>query len=92
MLNMLTTATIIIYFILGTISAYFAHKYNKNPYLWFFIGVFFGVFGLLILFFLNHQKKKQKFQKKNLQAKDKNTKVIIQNTKFWYYLTHKIKV
>ncbi|MBM3201000.1 MAG: DUF4339 domain-containing protein [Chlamydiae bacterium] len=47
---------VFIWFCLGCISAYVAHKKKKNPYLWFFIGFFLGLIGLIILF-LTPQKK-----------------------------------
>lgn len=78
---MLTTTTLLIYIAFGTATAYFAAKFKKNPYLWFFIGIFFGVCGLIILFFLNYKKKKS-FEKKSFE---KNIPPLI-STKFWYYL------
>jgi hypothetical protein len=41
---------------IGGITSYFAQKRDRNPFLWFFIGVFLGVLGILILFLLPHKK------------------------------------
>ena len=76
----MTITAIIIYFILGTITAYFANKYNKNPYLWFILGMLFGIWGLLFLFFLIY---KLKIPKKKINIEKVN---IIKDSRFWYYL------
>lgn len=41
----------ITWIVFGATSAYMARVRGKNPYLWFFLGMLFGVFGLLFLFF-----------------------------------------
>lgn len=41
--------TIMMWIAFGCAGAYFAKKQKRNPYLWFFIGLFLGVFGLLLL-------------------------------------------
>ena len=42
--------------LIGTLSAYLAHKRGRNPYAWFFIGVFFGLLGMIAIFFAPSQK------------------------------------
>ncbi len=42
----------------GSIAAYYAKRKGRNPYLWFAIGCFFGIFGIIALFFLKNPKKK----------------------------------
>lgn len=37
--------------VMGAISAYMAKSRGKNPYLWFFLGSLFGIFGLMLLVF-----------------------------------------
>lgn len=75
----------------GGISAYFAKKRGKNPYLWFAIGSFFGLFGLFVLFFM--PKKKKNLQ--TAQQPSKEDEITIDITpevdpteleKLWYYL------
>lgn len=38
--------------IMGAITAYLAKKRDRNPIAWFFIGVFLGILGVVILLFL----------------------------------------
>lgn len=53
MFNILTsmqpTTFFLIYILLGFLTAYMASKKNRNPIGWFFTGMFFGVFGIIIL-------------------------------------------
>jgi Na+/melibiose symporter-like transporter len=39
--------------ILGGLSAYFAQQRGRSPQAWFFIGLVFGIFGLIMLFILS---------------------------------------
>lgn len=45
--------TFIVFFIIGSISAYYASRQGRNPFLWFALGVLLGIFAPLILFFLS---------------------------------------
>lgn len=78
----------LIYIAFGALSAYFAKKRGKDPFLWFFLGALFGIFGLLFLIF----DPKAKRQKKGPGAQEANTIDITpsfdprHNEKFWYYL------
>ncbi len=67
-------------FIMGSIAAYIAHKRDKNPYLWFFIGFFFGIVGIFAIFWAN--------QKKPNKSNPRVPQAVIQGPKdkFWYYL------
>ncbi len=49
----------IFWLIFGATSAYMARTRGKNPYLWFFLGMFFGVFGILALYLTSRSKKKK---------------------------------
>ena len=53
----ITPTTIAAALLFGAISAYLAHRREKNPYKWFFIGFLFGVFGVFALFFLPQKKR-----------------------------------
>lgn len=71
------------------ICSFVAKKNNRNPYLWFFSGFFFGIFSLLTLGFLNYSKKRSK---KNL-TKNRSIKKTkppapptTSNHYLWYYL------
>ncbi len=48
---------IALWVIQGSIAAYYAKRKGRNPYLWFAIGCFFGIFGIFALFFLKQPKK-----------------------------------
>lgn len=76
---------------LGAISAFLAKRQGKNPILWFFLGMFFGIFGLLFLFFSNSSSIQQS-KRETKKQKDPNTIDITPKVepeakaKFWYYL------
>jgi len=65
--------------IIGIVSAYFAHRMGRSPYLWFAIGFLFGIFGIFAIFFASKKK----------EESPKPEPVFIINgpkDKFWYYL------
>ncbi len=41
--------SLICWLVLGSIIGYVAHKRGKNPYLWFGLGMFLGIFGFVLL-------------------------------------------
>jgi hypothetical protein len=43
---------ILLWLLLGIITAYFAQQRGRNPQIWFFIGMVFGLLGLAFLFLL----------------------------------------
>ena len=53
----ITPATILAAVLFGALSAYLAHRRKKNPYKWFLIGFFFGIFGLFAVLFMSPKKK-----------------------------------
>ena len=88
---MLSLTYLFFWLIMGGISAHFAKKRGKNPYLWFAIGMFLGVLGLFLLFFMPNKKKSMQAA----QEPKKDDEVTIDVTpevapteleKFWYYL------
>lgn len=46
-------------FLIGIASGYYARRRGQNPLLWFAIGFFFGLLGVLVCFFLSGRKKKE---------------------------------
>ncbi len=79
----------IMWLVFGSVSAFLARKRGKNPYLWFFLGTVFGVFGVLFLFFAPQPPGAAK------AAPNRDTTPTIDITpkvsdsdkeKFWYYL------
>lgn len=79
----------LMWIVFGALSAYLAKTRGKNPYLWFFLGMLFGIFGLLFLFFAPKQRRQAQTAG---TAQDANTIDISPpfdpkyNEKFWYYL------
>lgn len=78
--------------VFGALSAYFAKMRGKNPYLWFFLGMLFGIFGLLYLIFAPKVQAARTSQR--AEAPEEKAKTIDitppydpkHNEKFWYYL------
>ncbi len=67
--------------VMGTLSAYLAKKRGKNPYLWFALGFFFGIFGIFALFFTSGAKKIP-----TQMPKQPVLRIEGPSDKFWYYL------
>jgi len=62
----------------GAVASYLAKRKGRNPYLWFFIGCFFGIFGIFAIFFLKNP------QKKAAAAAEPVRKTL--PLRMWYYL------
>jgi hypothetical protein len=67
--------------IMGLVSAYLAHRQGRNLAFWFFIGLLFGVFGLLFFFNVPEKKKLPPITKPEPQPY-----VFGPSDKFWYFL------
>lgn len=76
---------VIILLVLGALNAYFAKRRGRDPIAWFFIGMLFGVLGILTIFILPPLK----------QAEETETKSVItvsspqarsNISKDWFYL------
>jgi hypothetical protein len=67
---------------IGLVSAYLAHRRNKNPILWFCVGFFFGIFGIFAIFFAPAPKKKE------LPLAPTQPKPYLHGPmdRFWYYV------
>jgi len=68
----------LISFIMGSITYYIAKKRERKAYLWFWYGFFFGLLGVLFIYFLPSKKKKKEPQ---IPLPDP-----VPN-KIWYYLS-----
>ncbi len=69
---------------IGALSAYLAIRQGRNPYLWFFIGIFFGLLGVLAMFFAPVKHKPKQAAPQPLLLTEE---IIAGPTdKFWYYL------
>lgn len=45
-------STLVLATIIGSITAFLASKRGRNPFVWLFVGILFGMLGLLFLFIL----------------------------------------
>jgi hypothetical protein len=82
---------LIIWTFMGLTASHFAKKQNKNPYIWFFIGAFFGVLGLLALFLLPKiNKRVSPSEKQSIKRLVTDTNIFFLNksreSKLWYYV------
>jgi vacuolar-type H+-ATPase subunit I/STV1 len=77
---LLTPSTVFASILFGMVSSYIAYSRKKNPFLWFFIGLVFGIFGFFALFLAS--------PKKNLKKTLPPPRPILQGPKdkFWFYL------
>lgn len=82
---------ILIYSVLGFSSAYFANKEGRNPYLWFFLGIIFGVTSLVLLLFLSYKKRRKKSLIVQEAISALNKQIKLSDSKFWYYLNREDK-
>ncbi|HSX12003.1 MAG TPA: DUF4339 domain-containing protein [Rhabdochlamydiaceae bacterium] len=78
--------TLLIWVLFGCATAYFAKQRGRDPYTWFFIGLFLGVIGLGLVFI---------FPKKTITIQDVPEAKPVDpvpelppehKNKFWYYL------
>lgn len=67
--------------LIGGLSAYLAYRRGKSPYLWFFIGFFFGALGILFIFFSPKPKPVPAEEPAPIIPTIQGPK-----DKFWYYL------
>lgn len=82
---------ILIYSVLAFFSAYFANKEGRNPYLWFFLGIIFGVSSLVILLFFHYKTKRKKSLIIQEAISSLNRQIQLRDSKFWYYLNKEDK-
>jgi uncharacterized protein DUF4339 len=69
--------------LLGGITAYYAKGRGRRPIIWFFVGLFFGIFGLIFLFILPivHEAPECKKEVCSPAPPTSNNPLL-----FWYYL------
>ena len=71
---MQTFLTVTMWIVLGLVCAYYAKKQQRNPLLWFCIGLLLGIFGLILLLVLPLI---QRLQKKSAAKKEPRAQEII---------------
>jgi GYF domain 2 len=50
--NMSLFLSFILWLLIGIATAYFANQRGRDPFIWFIVGMFLGLLGLALLFFL----------------------------------------
>ena len=71
---MQTFLTVTMWIVLGLVCAYYAKKQQRNPILWFCMGLLLGIFGLILLLLLPLI---QRIQKKSASKKQPPTPAVI---------------
>jgi hypothetical protein len=70
----------------GLISAYLSFKRGRNPFIWFFVGFFFGMLGTIALFFTPKIGKKEETMQASPIKLDPQPYLYGPVGKFWYYV------
>lgn len=73
---------IISWFLMGALCAYYGRERGRNPYIWFFVGLLFGILGLILLFIMPNLKVTQPVKE---PPKLEPPKLNI-DAMYWYYL------
>lgn len=68
---MTTIMTMILWMLMGLVTAYFANQRGRDPYIWFALGIFFGLLAILALVLLPAVKSEEE------QAIDERNQAII---------------
>jgi glucan phosphoethanolaminetransferase (alkaline phosphatase superfamily) len=71
----------------GTLCSFLAKKKQKNPTIWFFIGLFLGIMGVALIFVISWiEKKKKKFLLKTATFSPQVSDHKEYWNSFWYYI------
>jgi hypothetical protein len=68
-MNFSSVAIFLFWTAIGCITAYMAKQKNRNPVIWFFVGLFFSLFGFLLLLALPNKEKTEE-EKENVKIPD----------------------
>jgi len=82
----ITPLTILFAALTGFLGAYLAKRRGRNPYLWFFMGSFFGILGAFAIFFAPSKKKPVRQPVEAAAAPELPPSIQGPSDKFWYYL------
>lgn len=73
--------------LLGSVTAYYAKKRGRDPIIWFLLGMFFGLLGLLLLFLMPSLAENEKTIPNTLSTSVLPNTVSVDYPKMvWYYL------
>jgi hypothetical protein len=84
--------SLIVWMLIGTISAYYAKQRGRNSTTWFFIGLFLGLIGLILLFILPKYPVENDTvleEQANVQLADSPPLIIECPQDDWFYLDDK---
>ncbi|HSX38446.1 MAG TPA: DUF4339 domain-containing protein [Chlamydiales bacterium] len=81
-----TSLTLIAAALTGVLGAYLAHRRGRNPYVWFFVGFFFGILGAFAIFFAPSGRKNLLKEKPKVAIQQPRPTIRGPADKFWYYL------
>jgi hypothetical protein len=73
-------------FLFGVMAAFFAKSRGKNPYLWFTIGVLFGLCGVVALLFPTAKRKRVPQRRRREAPRLPERRIEGPRDCFWYYL------
>ena len=82
---------ILVYTFLGLITAYYANKNRKNPYLWFSLVMLFGIGAIASLTYLIYKTKKRKSMLIQEAISILNQQIKFSDSVLWYYLNNEEK-
>lgn len=84
----ITPLTIVLAILTGALGAFLAKRRGRNPYLWFFIGSFFGILGAFTIFFAPRKQRAapKEERKEDLPKIELPPSIQGPSNKFWYYL------
>jgi hypothetical protein len=93
----MTGSQLIVSFVIGLLigatTAYFAERRGRSPLIWFFVGAFLGIFGLILLFILTSYAAKGAEKGKSepvvFAAAPPLVALPVVAEKLWYYLDQK---
>ncbi len=78
--------TLIFWVLLGSITAYYAKERGRHQWGWFCIGLFLGIFGIILLFVLPRKKLQTPPVYPEMEEIPAPPPKVLGSTKFWYYL------
>lgn len=81
--------SLFIYALLGFITSHMAKKLGKDPAKWYFLGILFGVFAMLWLYYVGKKEAMVKAEpkKSSLEPSNEDAEVEVpENSGEWYFL------
>ncbi len=85
----LTILSLVISFLLGCQCSHLAKRKGRDPTVWFMVGAFFGIFGLLVILFLPARKSIKLLTVPTVPEPPFEALSLLHAEKFWYFLDEK---